>query len=91
MKIALLFLAALCSTCLCFSEIGNQMPEECCFNFIKKIPINRLKDYRVTNNQCSHRAVIFLTQKGRNICAAFHDEWVQKAIKSLDAKKPRKL
>uniref|UniRef100_A0A2K5PBL8 Chemokine interleukin-8-like domain-containing protein n=1 Tax=Cebus imitator TaxID=2715852 RepID=A0A2K5PBL8_CEBIM len=43
------------------------VPSICCFTFSsKKISLQRLKNYRITNRQCLQKAVI--TKLGKEIC-----------------------
>ncbi|XP_005402962.1 PREDICTED: C-C motif chemokine 3 [Chinchilla lanigera] len=61
------------------------LPSECCFSFIsRQIPRNRVVYYYKTDSTCSMDAVIFLTKKGRHICANPSDPWVQDYIRDLE-------
>ncbi|XP_036125576.1 C-C motif chemokine 13-like [Molossus molossus] len=60
----------------------------CCFTYTKKkIPLQRLKSYRVTTSQCVRKAVVFRTKLGKNICANPKENWVQNYVKYLDQKR----
>nr|7S5A_A Chain A, C-C motif chemokine 8 [Homo sapiens]7S5A_B Chain B, C-C motif chemokine 8 [Homo sapiens] len=62
------------------------IPITCCFNVInRKIPIQRLESYtRITNIQCPKEAVIFKTQRGKEVCADPKERWVRDSMKHLD-------
>ncbi|XP_077019200.1 C-C motif chemokine 13-like [Tamandua tetradactyla] len=64
-------------------------PSTCCFIFnSKKIPLQRLQGYRVTNGQCPQEAVIFQTKQGKETCANPKDTWVLNYMKHLDQRSP---
>lgn len=56
----------------------------CCSNYVpNEIPRHRITDYYETSGQCSKPGVIFITTKGKSICANPSDAWVQDYIKEL--------
>ncbi|XP_069339218.1 C-C motif chemokine 13-like [Eulemur rufifrons] len=62
-------------------------PTTCCFTFnSRKIPLQRLKSYYVTNSQCQQKAVIFRTKLNKEICADMKEKWVQSYVKRLEQK-----
>ncbi|XP_012598451.1 C-C motif chemokine 13 [Microcebus murinus] len=76
-----------------FSPQGLAQPDAlnalatCCFTFSsRKIPLQRLKSYYITNSQCQQKAVIFRTKLGKEICADMKEKWVQSYVKHLKPK-----
>uniref|UniRef100_A0A2K5EYT3 C-C motif chemokine n=1 Tax=Aotus nancymaae TaxID=37293 RepID=A0A2K5EYT3_AOTNA len=80
----LFFTEALCpQTCYAYDTTYNRF---CCFSYIScQIPQKFIVDYFPTNSYCFNPGVIFLTKKGRHICADPSKEWVKKYIKHLNA------
>ncbi|XP_033078040.1 C-C motif chemokine 3-like 1 [Trachypithecus francoisi] len=79
----------LCTVALCkqvFSApLGADTPTSCCFSYIsRQIPQNFIADYFETSSQCSKPSVIFLTKRGRQVCADPSEEWVQKYVSDLE-------
>ncbi|XP_004747202.1 regakine-1-like [Mustela nigripes] len=63
---------------------------KCCFTYVsRKIPLQFVESYNRTSNQCSTPGVIFLTRKGRQVCADPNVAWVQEHMKHLDHKSQR--
>ncbi|XP_057357157.1 C-C motif chemokine 13 [Manis pentadactyla] len=57
----------------------------CCFTFNnKRIPLQKLKSYRITSSQCPQEAVILRTKLGKDICVSPKEMWVQNYMKHLD-------
>ncbi|XP_006891111.1 PREDICTED: c-C motif chemokine 14-like [Elephantulus edwardii] len=68
-----------------FSSRGPYHPAECCLTYVPHaIPLDRILDYYETSSQCSKAGVVFITKKGRSICANPRDDWVQDYIKDLE-------
>ncbi|XP_032947007.1 C-C motif chemokine 3-like [Rhinolophus ferrumequinum] len=75
-------LALLCTVALC-SYIRDKIytVPTCCFSYMsQKIPRKFVVAYFKTSSQCSKDAIIFLTRKGRHLCADPSDAWVQEYI-----------
>ncbi|XP_022365591.1 regakine-1-like [Enhydra lutris kenyoni] len=63
---------------------------KCCFTYVsRKVPFRLVESYNRTSDQCSTPGVIFLTRKGRQVCAYPNVAWVQKLIRYLDHKSQR--
>ncbi|XP_013374892.1 PREDICTED: C-C motif chemokine 3-like [Chinchilla lanigera] len=90
MKVSVAVLAALlCAMTLCdqvFSApVGADTPTACCFTYVaKKIPRQYVADYYETSSQCSQSGVIFITKRGREVCANPSEAWVQEYINDLE-------
>ncbi|XP_060058464.1 regakine-1-like [Erinaceus europaeus] len=89
MKVSLVALAFLLAIATLHSE-AQELPKKqvsCCLAFIsRKIQLRHLRSYEWTSDQCSMPGVIFLTKKGRQICADPRDAWVKETIRNLDSK-----
>ncbi|XP_015264627.1 PREDICTED: C-C motif chemokine 4 homolog [Gekko japonicus] len=60
-------------------------PTHCCFRYSSKpIPLRLLVDYYRTSERCSSPAIVFITRKGREICANPAQRWVQDYISRLE-------
>ncbi|XP_019401990.1 PREDICTED: C-C motif chemokine 4-like [Crocodylus porosus] len=82
--LAVVLIAALCSQASS-SPIGSDPPTACCFTYTaRQIPRNFVKDYYYTNSMCSQPAIVFITRKGREICANIEEPWVQKYVSDLE-------
>ncbi|XP_043860970.1 C-C motif chemokine 4-like [Dromiciops gliroides] len=67
------------------APMGSDPPTSCCFSYVnQKIPRNRVTDYYETSSLCSQPAVVFLTKKGRQVCANPSDDWVQTYVDDLE-------
>ncbi|NXA09848.1 CCL4 protein, partial [Sapayoa aenigma] len=79
-----ILIAAFCSQTFA-APLGSDPPTSCCFSYIsRQLPWNFVQDYYETNSQCSQPAVVFITKKGREVCANPDQEWVQKYITDLE-------
>ncbi|KAM5308942.1 C-C motif chemokine 3-like [Glossophaga mutica] len=79
----LLCTAALCSQVFS-APFGADTPTACCFSFASKpIPRKFIDKYFETSSQCSNPGVIFLTKRGREVCAHPNEAWVQEYITNL--------
>ncbi|XP_030778407.1 C-C motif chemokine 3 [Rhinopithecus roxellana] len=78
----------LCTVALCnqiSATFAADTPTSCCFSYIsRQIPQNFIADYFETSSQCSKPGVIFLTKRGRQVCADPSEEWVQKYVSDLE-------
>ncbi|XP_053424951.1 C-C motif chemokine 15 isoform X2 [Nycticebus coucang] len=65
---------------------GFQRPTDCCFSYTpRSIRCSFMEDYFVTSSGCSWPAVIFLTKKGKRVCANPRDRDVQDCMRKLQA------
>ncbi|XP_012504125.1 PREDICTED: C-C motif chemokine 3-like [Propithecus coquereli] len=78
----LFFMEALCpQTC---SAFGAGTPTACCFSYISRaIPLRFVDAYSETSSLCSRPAVVFLTKRGRQVCADPSEAWVQEYVTNL--------
>ncbi|XP_077897380.1 C-C motif chemokine 3-like [Ictidomys tridecemlineatus] len=79
----------LCTMALCdqvFSApFGADTPTACCFSYVaRQIQRKFIEDYFETSSQCSQPGVIFLTKRGRQVCADPSENWVQEYITDLE-------
>ncbi|KAM5273451.1 C-C motif chemokine 3-like 1 [Ctenodactylus gundi] len=92
MKASVAALAVLlCTMALCYqvssAPFGADTPTACCFSYTTKlIPQKFIVGYYETSSLCSQPGVIFLTKKGREICADPREAWVQKYLTDLKQK-----
>ncbi|NXP11238.1 CCL5 protein, partial [Thinocorus orbignyianus] len=57
----------------------------CCFSYTsRKLPQSHVKDYFYTSSKCSQPAVVFITWKGRQVCANPDARWVKEYINALE-------
>ncbi|KFP87498.1 C-C motif chemokine 4, partial [Acanthisitta chloris] len=57
----------------------------CCFTYIlRQLPRNFVVDYYETNSQCSKPAVVFVTRKGKEVCADPEQKWVKEYVNELE-------
>ncbi|XP_074119619.1 C-C motif chemokine 4-like [Sminthopsis crassicaudata] len=67
------------------APVSSNPPTSCCFSYVKQqIPRKFVTDYFETSSQCSQPAVVFLTRKGRQVCADPRDDWVQTYMDDLE-------
>ncbi|NXU89500.1 CCL4 protein, partial [Xiphorhynchus elegans] len=88
MKVSVAALAILVAA-FCYQSsaapIGSDPPTSCCFSYIsRQLPRSFVKDYYETNSLCSQPAVVFITKKGREVCANPEQEWVQQYVTDLE-------
>ncbi|KAJ7308943.1 hypothetical protein JRQ81_008223 [Phrynocephalus forsythii] len=80
----LLLLGAFCPP-VASAPVGSDPPTSCCFSYTsKRIPRSYVADYYETNSRCSQPAVVFITRKGREICANPAERWVQEYTNDLE-------
>ncbi|OXB71373.1 UNVERIFIED_CONTAM: hypothetical protein H355_011750 [Colinus virginianus] len=87
MKVSVAALAVLIAVCYQTSAapVGSDPPTSCCFTYIsRQLPFNFVADYYDTNSQCPHAGVVFITKKGREVCANPENEWVQDYMNKLE-------
>ncbi|KFV83023.1 C-C motif chemokine 4, partial [Struthio camelus australis] len=88
MKISVAALAVLIAA-FCYqtsaAPIGADTPTSCCFTYIsRQLPRSFVMDYYETNSLCSQSAVVFITRKGREVCANPESKWVQEYMRELE-------
>ncbi|XP_068945298.1 C-C motif chemokine 4-like [Petaurus breviceps papuanus] len=67
------------------APMGSDPPTSCCFSYVsQQISRKFVTDYYETSSLCSQPAVVFLTKRGRQVCANPRDEWVQTYIDDLE-------
>ncbi|KAJ6655739.1 hypothetical protein lerEdw1_004792 [Lerista edwardsae] len=79
----LLLLLALCSP-TSSAPGAFSTPVTCCVGHSGKFPRKLLDRYYDTSSTCSLPGVVFITKKGREICANPADQWVQDYMSHLD-------
>uniref|UniRef100_A0A8C9QCW9 C-C motif chemokine n=1 Tax=Spermophilus dauricus TaxID=99837 RepID=A0A8C9QCW9_SPEDA len=71
----------LCTSTLCAE---GESPSFCCFAYIsRKIPRKFVAFYYETSSTCSSKGIVFVTKRGRHVCA-HPNKWVQDYIKDLE-------
>ncbi|NWS22276.1 CCL4 protein, partial [Pachyramphus minor] len=88
MKVSMVALAILIAA-FCYQSsaapIGSDPPTSCCFSyFSRQLPRSFVEDYYETNSQCPQPGVVFITKKGRQVCANPEQEWVQQYVNDLE-------
>ncbi|NXK11986.1 CCL4 protein, partial [Herpetotheres cachinnans] len=80
---ALLLITAFCSQTFC-GPAGSDLPI-CCFSYTpRKLPQKLILRYYSTSTSCTLPAVVFITKKGRQVCANPSDTWVQSYLQNLE-------
>ncbi|XP_008152054.2 C-C motif chemokine 3-like [Eptesicus fuscus] len=84
------FLEATILVILCARVLYAQEEERldppliCCMTYTpRKIPRKVVADYIKTSDKCPLNGVVFITTRGRQICANPSDAWVQEYINNL--------
>ncbi|XP_043859522.1 uncharacterized protein LOC122755267 [Dromiciops gliroides] len=65
----------------------KHIPNACCHSYTRQIRYSLVMDFYETSSQCLKPGIIFLTNRGRQICADPRKEWVQVYMFSLKQKK----
>ncbi|OPJ79412.1 C-C motif chemokine 4-like [Patagioenas fasciata monilis] len=64
-------------------KAGSDLPI-CCFSYTRhKLPWKIIQRYYSTSTSCTHPAIVFITKKGRQVCANPSDPWVQSYLQNL--------
>ncbi|XP_074046482.1 C-C motif chemokine 4-like [Macrotis lagotis] len=67
------------------TPIASDPPISCCFSYVsQRIPRKLVADYYETRSLCSQPAVVFLTKRGRQVCANPNENWVQNYVNYLE-------
>ncbi|XP_009643383.1 C-C motif chemokine 4 homolog isoform X1 [Egretta garzetta] len=81
--LAMLIAAFCCQTSA--APIGSDPPTSCCFTYTsRQLPRSFVVEYYETNSLCSQPAVVFVTRKGREVCAKPDEDWVQQYVNDLE-------
>uniref|UniRef100_A0A8C0G9N5 C-C motif chemokine n=1 Tax=Chelonoidis abingdonii TaxID=106734 RepID=A0A8C0G9N5_CHEAB len=65
--------------------VGSDPPTACCFSYTaRKIPRNFVKDYYSTSSMCSQPGIVFITKRGRELCANPSESWVEEYVADLE-------
>ncbi|NXY87131.1 CCL4 protein, partial [Alcedo cyanopectus] len=88
MKVSVAALAILIAA-FCYqtsaAPIGSDPPTYCCFTYTsRQLPRSFVVEYYETNSQCPQPAVVFVTRKGRQVCANPEEKWVQQYVSDLE-------
>uniref|UniRef100_A0A8C6EWR8 C-C motif chemokine 3-like n=1 Tax=Marmota marmota marmota TaxID=9994 RepID=A0A8C6EWR8_MARMA len=68
-----------------FLPMGADSPTACCFSYVARESQRKfIEDYLETSSQCSQPGVIFLTKRGRQVCADPNENWVQEYVTDLE-------
>ncbi|XP_008500147.1 C-C motif chemokine 4 homolog [Calypte anna] len=88
MKVSVSVLAILLATCCCHisaAPLGSDPPTSCCFTYTsRQLPRSFVVEYYETNSQCPQPAVVFVTRRGRQVCADPEQSWVQQYVSDLE-------
>ncbi|KAM8991246.1 C-C motif chemokine 4-like [Ara ararauna] len=80
---ALLLIAASCSHTFS-GPVGSDVPI-CCLSYTAhKLPQRRILRHYSTSTSCMLPAIVFITNKGRQVCANPSHTWVQAYLKNLN-------
>ncbi|NWS77639.1 CCL4 protein, partial [Crotophaga sulcirostris] len=79
---ALLLIAASCFQTFA-GPVGSDHPV-CCFSHTRhKLPQKLILHYYSTSTNCTLPAIVFITKRGRQVCANPSDTWVQSYLQNL--------
>ncbi|XP_009966343.2 C-C motif chemokine 4 [Tyto alba] len=80
--IFVLIIAASCSQTLS-GPVGSDLPI-CCFSYTHhKLPWKLILRHYSTSTSCTLPAIVFITKKGRQVCANPSDTWVRSYLQML--------
>ncbi|NWW82200.1 CCL4 protein, partial [Climacteris rufus] len=81
--LALLLIAA--SFSQTFSGPAGPTLPICCFRHAQhELPRKFIQHHYITSTSCPQPAIVFITKKGRQVCANPNDTWVQRYLQSLE-------
>ncbi|XP_055488059.1 C-C motif chemokine 20-like [Leucoraja erinacea] len=74
------------------SEDGRSVNDCCLMTANVPIPIRIVKAYTIqkAGNGCSINAIVFLTKKGKRLCAPPKEKWAIKLMKTLNRKSKKR-
>ncbi|XP_005350299.1 C-C motif chemokine 4-like [Microtus ochrogaster] len=65
--------------------VGSDPPTSCCFSYTSsQLPRKFVTDYYETSSLCSKPAVVFLTRRGKQVCADPSLPWVNEYVNDLE-------
>ncbi|XP_042565920.1 C-C motif chemokine 4 homolog [Clupea harengus] len=60
-------------------------PDVCCFKYYtKRFPVKRVRSYKKTNPNCPKKGVIFITVRGKKVCANPNVQQTKDIMEKLD-------
>ncbi|NWV80275.1 CCL4 protein, partial [Dasyornis broadbenti] len=64
--------------------VGPDLPV-CCFTYTQhKLPWKLIQRHYITGTNCPQEAIVFVTKKGRQVCANPNDTWVRSYLRILE-------
>ncbi|NWR80247.1 CCL4 protein, partial [Centropus unirufus] len=79
---ALLFIVTSCSQTFS-GPVGSDLPI-CCFSYARhKLPQKLILRSYTTSTSCTLPAIVFITKRGRQVCANPSETWVQSYLQNL--------
>ncbi|XP_031209099.1 C-C motif chemokine 9-like [Mastomys coucha] len=65
-------------------HLGFQDSSDCCFSYASRIQCSRFIYYFPTSSGCINPGIIFVSQRGNQVCANPSDRRVQRCIQRLE-------
>ncbi|NWU97933.1 CCL4 protein, partial [Upupa epops] len=87
MKVSAALLALLLIAASCYQTFSGPVGSDlstCCFSYAQqKLPRRLIQRHYSTSTSCTLPAIVFITKKGRQVCANPSDTWVQSYLQNL--------